>query len=356
MAPSADGRGYWLATASGRVFGAGSARALGPAPTGTGAVVGISASPRGPGYLLVTSGGGVYAYGRARYRGSMTEPGSAAVVGVAAAPRGVGYWLVGADGSVLPYGDASDQGAVTALPPSGPRRIAVYGDSQAAEATPALELLASRSGAAIRIHAFGGLAICDDLGVMAAEAASWQPTAVIVDFSGDNFTRCMDGDALGSPQYYAKYAADERAAIATFRPEGARVVVVGAPVDESSSLTSNVTALNQVYASAAAGQPGVTYVDAGDAVEQGGAFTFVLPCLADEPCTGESHTNVVRSPDGVHFCPTGQTRLEANAEVCDVYSSGALRFAGAMLAPALATAVTAPAPPSPHRAPPHRRR
>jgi hypothetical protein len=191
---------------------------------------------------------------------------------------------------------------------------------------------------------------------MAAEAASLQPTAVIIDFSGDNFTRCMDGDPLGSPQYYAKYASDARAAIALFRPEGARVILVGAPIDVSSSLTANVLALNQVFASVATGLPGVTYVDAGTAVEQGGAFTFRLPCMSDERCSGPNGTNVVRSPDGVHFCPTGRTRLEANAEVCDVYSSGALRFASAMLAPALAAPVTAPDPPSRRRVPTHRPR
>jgi hypothetical protein len=245
---------------------------------------------------------------------------------------------------------------MTSLQPPGPPRIAVYGDSQAAEATPALEMLASRDGAALRVSAFGGLAICDDLGLMAADAASLRPTAVIIDFSGNNFTRCMDGDALRSPQYYAKYASDAKAAIARFRPEGARVILVGAPIDQSSSLTDNALALNEVFASVAAGVPGVTYVDAGAAVEEGGAFTTTLRCLSDEPCTGPNGTNVVRSPDGVHFCPTGRTRLEANAEVCDVYSSGALRFASAMLAPALAPSVTAPARPSLRRAPTRRPR
>jgi hypothetical protein len=276
---------------------------------------------------------------------------------MAASHDGGGYWLVEADGAVLSYGDATSLGEVPALPPPGPPRIAVYGDSQAAEATPALEMLASQAGASIRIHAFGGLAVCDDLGAMAADAATLQPTAVIIDFSGNNFTRCMQGYALGSPQYLAKYAADVRAAIAVFRPEGARVILVGAPVDESPMLTANAAALNQVYASAPTGQPGVEYVDAGAAVEQHGAFTFSLACLPREPCTGTNGTNVVRSPDGVHFCPTGQTQLGANAEVCDVYSSGAFRFASAMLVPALAPAapVTAPGRPSLRRASPHRR-
>jgi hypothetical protein len=37
----------------------------------------------------------------------------------------------------------------------------------------------------------------------------------------------------------------------------------------------------------------------------------------------------------VHFCPTGDTTLEGYFEVCNVYSSGAFRFAAAMLGPAL---------------------
>lgn len=361
MAGTGDGRGYWLVTSAGRVSAFGDARHLGSLPAGAGGpVVGMAAMPRGQGYWLATAGGGVFAFGAARFHGSAAAPTPLAspVVAIAASADGQGYWLAEADGAVLLYGDAPDEGSITALPPLGPARIAVYGDSQTAEASPALQLLAAQDGVSIRIRAFGGLAICDDLGAMASDAATWQPTAVIIDFSGNNFTQCMDGYPLGSPQYYAKYAADARAAIAVFRPEGARVVLVGAPIDQSPALTANVTALNEVYEAAAADQPGVLYVDAGAAVEQQGAFTETLPCLATEPCTGPNGTNVVRSPDGVHFCPTGVTHLEANAEVCDVYSSGALRFASAMLGPALApaTAVTALAPPSPSRVSPRRRR
>jgi hypothetical protein len=73
-------------------------------------------------------------------------------------------------------------------------------------------------------------------------------------------------------------------------------------------------------------------------------FIFSLPdtssrssfALSFEPCTGPAGTNVVRSPDGVHFCPDGHTKIEGAYIVCDVYSSGAFRFAMAMLASALA--------------------
>jgi hypothetical protein len=44
---------------------------------------------------------------------------------------------------------------------------------------------------------------------------------------------------------------------------------------------------------------------------------------------------IAATPDGIHFCPDGRTTLVGALEECDVYSSGALRFAGAMLGPAL---------------------
>ena len=43
----------------------------------------------------------------------------------------------------------------------------------------------------------------------------------------------------------------------------------------------NVANLNQVYASVAAANVGVTYVDAGQAVMANGAFTWTLPCLSE---------------------------------------------------------------------------
>jgi hypothetical protein len=116
---------------------------------------------------------------------------------------------------------------------------------------------------------------------------------------------------------------------------GAQVELVGLPLDESQSESANVSGLNQVYQSLAAGDVGVTYDDAGQAVMANGQFTFTLPCLSGEPCTGPPGMNVVRAPDGIHFCPDGNTTLVGGLETCDVYSSGALRFGAAMFPPAL---------------------
>jgi hypothetical protein len=170
---------------------------------------------------------------------------------------------------------------------------------------------------------------------MAADAQDWRPTAAVLAFSGDSFTPCMAGDQLGTSQYYAKYKEDTQTAISIFRSIGTKVILVGLPLDASASLSQNGSALNQIYQSLAEANVGVVYDDAGQAVMANGQFTFTLPCLLGEPCTGPAGTNIVRAPDGVHFCPDGKTTFVSGFEECDVYSSGAFRFASAMLAPAL---------------------
>jgi hypothetical protein len=116
----------------------------------------------------------------------------------------------------------------------------------------------------------------------------------------------------------------------------------------SPSSSRNLSSLNDIYQSLADSNPGVTYADAGQAVMANGQFTWTLPCLSGEPCTGPHGTNVVRSPDGVHFCPDGKSTLVGYLEECDVYSSGAVRFASAMLKWALTPPVASspPAPPA----------
>ncbi len=124
-------------------------------------------------------------------------------------------------------------------------------------------------------------------------------------------------------------------AISIFRSVGASVVLIGQPADSTARLTRNGSAVNQLYRSIAKATTGVTYDDAGQAVMAKGRFTWTLPCLSGEPCTGPHGTNIVRSPDGIHFCPNGKSTPDRGLEDCDVYSSGAFRFASAMLKAAL---------------------
>jgi hypothetical protein len=219
---------------------------------------------------------------------------------------------------------------------SGPR-IVLYGDSLSMQSAQDFDYLATVAGAPVLLRAYNGWAPCDVLPRIPEDLASWDPGVAVLEFSGNNFTRCMQGYAIGSAPYDAKYRADVQAAIDVLVHHGVRVILAGAPLDAWSNLSANVTYLNALYRELAAANRsrGVSFTDAGQSVLADGRFTMRLPCLPREPCTGGDGTNVVRSPDGVHFCPTGTTHVEGWYDLCDVYSSGAFRFATAMLDPAL---------------------
>ena len=334
IAATPDGRGYWEVASDGGIFVFGDAAfegSMGGRPLDA-PVVGIAATPDGGGYWEVASDGGIFAFGDAAFEGS--EAGQhlmAPLVGMATTPHGKGYWEVASDGGSFAFGDATPVGA----PPSVPPRVALYADSLGMEAGQDFSSLAQAAGGSAFVRAFPGTALCDWLPNMPQDDAAFHPTAVVIEFSGDDYTPCMAGDPIGSPQYYAKYRSDLQAAIDLLRADGAEVFLVGLPYDESASLNVNLASLNQLYASVAAANTGVDYVDAGQAVMAYGAFAWTLPCLSGEPCTGPSGTNVVRAPDGVHFCPSANVTVVNYFAECSVYSSGAFRFAAAMLSPVL---------------------
>src|SRR5579883_94462 len=119
MAPTASGKGYWLAASDGGVYPFGDAKGHGSAVGRLhgAAVVGIAATPSGNGYWLVGADGSVYPFGDAKGRGSMTGHRlDAPVVGIAASPSGDGYWLVGGDGGLFNFGDARFLGSLAGKP------------------------------------------------------------------------------------------------------------------------------------------------------------------------------------------------------------------------------------------------
>ena len=65
-----------------------------------------------------------------------------------------------------------------------------------------------------------------------------------------------------------------------------------------------------------------------------------MPCLPTEPCTGGydatgTPVNVVRAPDGGHFCAGAPAAVHGVTAACPVWSSGAWRFGNAMAAPVI---------------------
>jgi hypothetical protein len=123
MTSSADGAGYSILTAFGRLFAYGDAPFDGDA---SGLVldqpiVGMAATPSGQGYWFVASDGGVFAYGDAAFYGSMGgQPLNQPIVGMAATPSGQGYWFVASDGGVFAYGDAAFYGSMGGQPLNQP--------------------------------------------------------------------------------------------------------------------------------------------------------------------------------------------------------------------------------------------
>lgn len=231
----------------------------------------------------------------------------------------------------------SDAPAPTSIDPIERAVVVLYGDSLAWEARDAF-VGAFDGRADVTQRTFGGTAICDWLELMVTDALTIRPGAVVVEFSGNNFTPCMsahDGTPLRDGALVDRYRADAESVISTFVPVGTEVVFAGAP---TSGPNAERPALNEVYERLAREHDGVHYVDAGAAVLDDGRWTATLPCLPTEPCVGGvdsdgSRANVVRAPDGIHFCPAGGDAVDGVTGACPVWSSGAARFGAAMAAP-----------------------
>ena len=72
-------------------------------------ITAIAPTTDGRGYWLVGADGGVFAFGDAVFHGSLPGIGVKPIdpiVGIAATSDGGGYWLIGADGGVFAFGDA----------------------------------------------------------------------------------------------------------------------------------------------------------------------------------------------------------------------------------------------------------
>jgi hypothetical protein len=261
---------------------------------------------------------------------------------------------------VAPAGASSRGGSVAATPPaveepdlgvgSDPGAAAVegltvllYGDSLASEAEGHLRTALARVGVvAVEGRTRGGSALCDWLDAMRADAVRLPPpglrTLVVIEFSGNALTPCtagLDGRSLAfhPDALEARYAEDAAEVVSIFSAVGARVLFAGSPVARGADPRGEPFAarLNRAYADLADRTPGVDFVDAGAAVLRDGRWTESLPCLPEEPCTGRpgpdgQPENVVRAPDGGHFCPGSPAATAGMTAACPVWSSGAYRY------------------------------
>lgn len=206
------------------------------------------------------------------------------------------------------------------------RSVAFIGDSLAEHTEPSLAPML----APIPVIAdfFGGTAPCDWLG---KDLHTDADTVAVITFIGNSQTPCIaaaDGTFPHGQALLDRYGPDLTALVAQVRSTGARVLLVGQPArgDANADIVLEIDGINAITQGLAE-QEGVSFVDAGSMVEDvHGRFAHALPCMPGETTCGPDGTNVVRSDDGVHFCPG------VGRPPCPEYSSGAFRFATAIAA------------------------
>jgi len=122
--------------------------------------------------------------------------------------------------------------------------------------------------------------------------------------------------------------AELRAAIAG--GHGADVVWSAGPVNRDGA--TEHAGIVERYQVLADSQPRTTFVDGNHDIAPGGVYAPTQPCLWFETC-GLGGQNIVRSPDGLHFCPLGLADPQGLFGSCAVYSSGATRYAMTLAEP-----------------------
>jgi len=117
-ARTADGKGYWLAGADGAVYAFGDAGYHGSMAGHrlSSPIVGMAATPNGRGYILLGADGGIFTFGNAHFYGSTGGRRlNGRVLDLAVTANGKGYWFVGADGGVFTFGNAHFYGSTGSL-------------------------------------------------------------------------------------------------------------------------------------------------------------------------------------------------------------------------------------------------
>jgi hypothetical protein len=261
--------------------------------------------------------------------------------------------------------------------------VLVFGDSLVSESRAPIGFQLGDSYD-VRIVAHGGTALCDWAQIIVGDVRELQPKVVMIAFTGNALTGCMqnsDGSPVTEATAAVKYEADLNWILANISGPGRRVVVVGGPptvvIDSAAvGMAPNQIAGESLGVDATIGpstvSPSVSwgigtlpvgrmsseayvnvgyrrvvakyqtqgmavmYVDGGMHMRApGGGWTKVMPCYPFEVSNTQACVDGlvnVRSADFGHFCPTTAAPIAGVVPTCEVWSSGAWRYAAAMTA------------------------
>ena len=221
-----------------------------------------------------------------------------------------------------------------------PFRVLFMGDSLAVESRDYFDAVIQDTGvtAVDDSLVFGGTAICDWLDSLGPKLKAFRPDVAVVEFAGNSFTECMQDPDTGEPfradALVDKYWEDANKAMEIFSRHNVFVYWVNPPA----SCDRPVRPLTSVFLRIASRWEHARYIDANDSVTRDGTCALFLPCLDGEPCTATDPSTgedaaIVRAPDGLHFCPGAPSAVAGVTQLCDVWSSGAWRYANAVAAP-----------------------
>lgn len=233
--------------------------------------------------------------------------------------------------------------------PAG-NKLIVYGDSMAMSMQEHfLNFTAAGGRLDVNWRAVSGAALCDYVPGLAAELERETPWAVLLFFTNNAFTSCMQDDAgeplTGDPAI-AKFQFDLAEALTITGAAGITTYLVTVPTTRTEVGQDNPTSarINTLVWDSADRLDHVEVIDAAPSVlAPDGSYTETLPCLPVEPCTGGVDddgvpVNLVRDPFGGHFCtggfgpPDDRTYDELDG-LCPVWASGAFRFGAAVASP-----------------------
>ena len=231
----------------------------------------------------------------------------------------------------------------TPPPPPPPPFVLVDGDSLVEESAGyARDLLANVAHIGGVVVGAPGGATCDLLPRMRADAARYRPTAVVIAFSGNALTPCMQderGQPLRGQAWLDRYRQHTVEAIIAFRAGSPKIWLGTTPIAmlPEKKGDPDTKMMNGMFRELAAQNPRVRVAESANAVLDNGYWARTLPCLRHEPCQGGVDArgrlvNAVRATDGAHFCPLP---YEPSLSGCMTHASGGLRFAAGLLFPTL---------------------
>jgi hypothetical protein len=222
------------------------------------------------------------------------------------------------------------------------QRVFVYGDSLAVQSEPYFAAVAKALDLKVTVRAFGGIAPCDALGWLQKDVQHSRPQIVVFAFSGNSQSECMrdtSGQLLLGASLLSKYRTDIETAIATAAHARVPFVLASPPAIENRRDTWKQ--LDLLYRDIAAQHPDIQYTDAGAQIAPDGQYAPTQRCLpfelnlpqSKQLCNSAGGSIGVRAADGVHFCndPSSPATI---ASSCSQYSSGALRYAIALVSSA----------------------